>query len=76
MNYESLMVAEDNKDFQLLPSTRISRHWPVNISESDRDDFRDDIEYETGEAWIKKRKHVWVSPDSVVYNNGILLNDT
>jgi hypothetical protein len=60
----------------LKPATKIQRRYPANLTGADLDDFKADAAYETYDSYLKPIRNAQVSPDSVVYQNGFLVNET
>jgi Glycosyltransferase 61 len=69
------MIALDSQVL-LKPATKIQRNYPANMLAADIDDFKDDTAYETYDTFLKFYKNAQVSPDSVVYQNGLLVRET
>ncbi len=57
-------------------SVRIRRTPPRNINEKDIDDFEADFSYDTYDSFLRSVGKVWVSPDSVVYKNNLVIRET
>jgi capsular polysaccharide biosynthesis protein len=64
------------KDVLLKPAVCIKRSPPANLTNADAELFRDAFTYRTLDAYLKSFGKVWISSDSVVYKNGLLLPET
>lgn len=64
------------KNVRLESAVIINRKPPANLISADAELFEDAFTYETNDAFLKPFGNVWVSPDSIVYKNGILLPET
>lgn len=66
----------NNKEILLKPSITIRRRLPVNFISEDVNDFKDGYLYNTYNSYLRLISNAKVSPDSVVYQNGFLINET
>jgi hypothetical protein len=64
------------KNLLLTPSLAVQHRWPANLVEEDITDFNEERSYHTYDVYLKFFGSVWISPDSVVYKNGILQKET
>jgi len=64
------------KNILLEPAVVINRKPPANLIDADTELFENAFTYETNDVYLKPFGRVRVSPDSVVYKNGILLTET
>lgn len=60
----------------LKQATKIIHRYPVNLDSRDIIDFSDEQSYSTNDVYLKSLGRVWLSSDSVVYKNGIVVPDT
>ena len=58
------------------PSILETRRDPQNLLKEDRVLFADAVEYSTKDCYLRALGTVRVSPDSVVYKNGVLVKET
>ena len=70
------MSSQEIAPEMLMPSERVEHPLPVNIQEDDMDDFVGFRTYDTNDIFLKRVKSAWVSPSSVVYKKGRLINET
>jgi hypothetical protein len=63
-------------DLLIMPSVKVERKPPENLRPEDREIFEDAFEYRTNDTRLTSLGAAWVSPDSVVYKNGILQSET
>lgn len=54
----------------------MTHHLPANLVAGDESDFVNSVSYRTRPVILKEFNGVRVSPDSVAYKNGLLINDT
>lgn len=59
-------------DILLAAALKAEMNWPVNMTDEDRIDFESERIYVTNDTYLKHLRNVWVSPDSVIYKNGLL----
>ena len=57
-------------------SASISRRRPSNLVAGDGELFSEGYAYKTCETYLDEIGKAWISPDSVVYRNGMLLTET
>lgn len=60
-------------DILLAPAFKAEMHWPNNLTDEDRVDFESEQTYQTNDTYLKHLNNVWISPDSVIYKNGLLI---
>jgi hypothetical protein len=60
----------------LKHAEHITHLWPVNLAADDKTDFETELAYQTYDVQLRFYKNAWVSPDSVIYKNGLLVKDT
>ena len=60
----------------LTRGIKVEHKWPANFDNADIDEFVLEKEYSTFDAYLKVKKNVLVSPDSVVYNGFFLDTET
>lgn len=66
----------NNKAELVKPAINVEHRWPVNITEEDLGEFEDAQSYITYNCSLRKFSNAWVSPDSVIYQNRLLVTDT
>ncbi|MBK7708119.1 MAG: glycosyltransferase family 61 protein [Acidobacteria bacterium] len=54
----------------------VRRRPPANLVPTDEEFFADAFSYVTNDVYLKTLGSVWLSPNSVVYRNGVLLQET
>jgi hypothetical protein len=57
----------------ITPSISVTQNWPASFAEADILDFEAERSYKTFDSYLKYYKNMWVSPDSVLYKNGLLM---
>lgn len=60
----------------LLSPNHINRNFPVNISQDDLGDFEQEGTTMTSPVFYNRFRNVMLSPDSVIYKNGLLVKDS
>lgn len=60
----------------LLSPNLIKRNFPVNISQDDLGDFEQEANTTTSPVYYNRFRNVMLSPDSVIYKNGLLVKDS
>ncbi len=63
-------------DILITPTFHVEHEWPVNFREDDLSDFEAERVYDTKGSHLKYLNGVWVSPDSVIYKNGVIFQDS
>lgn len=63
-------------DALIKPSTRVDRLPPQNLRSENQELFEDAFEYKTNDTYLRSFGAVRVSPDSVVYKGGRLIDET
>lgn len=60
----------------LKPAINIQRRFPANLISEDISAFSDEYSYKTYDTYLKFIENARVSPDSVVYQKGFLVDET
>ena len=69
-------MADKNKHELLKAAVPVEHRWPQNMMAEDKNDFQAQAAYDTFESFLKMVGNAWVSPDSVIYKNGIVMADS
>ncbi|MEJ7848401.1 MAG: glycosyltransferase family 61 protein [Pyrinomonadaceae bacterium] len=64
------------RDILLSPAIQIERHWPLNLDQADIYDFEYEQSFRTYDTFLRHYGCAWISPDSIIYKNGILADET
>lgn len=54
----------------------VEHRWPANLDPADDGEFAGERCYDTLDSFLKPMDGAWVSPDSVIYRNGMLVPET
>ena len=70
------MGNKENNSVLLQSSKMVDHQWPGNMVEDDIEEFKGQKSYATFNANLKRIGSAWVSPDSVIYRNGLLVKES
>jgi len=60
----------------LCPAISVEHKWPANMLSGEEDEFTNERIYNTLGCYLKKFNNAIISPDSVIYSNGVLVKET
>lgn len=63
-------------DVLLKPAMEVRHKWPANMAEQDTGEFKEEASYKTYDTWLKEFGRASVSPESVIYKNGLVYPDS
>lgn len=63
-------------DILLKSSVEVNHRLPENLAQDDTDDFEKETNYFTDDSYLKCIGRARVSPDSVIYRNGVLFSES